>query len=148
MKTNIEITVHHYHIIKHEDEQGNISDIILKSILQLNKTAKQMGQSLDALKAQVAAQGETIMGISDTITTLVDGVTGVGADVAFLKAKIEELSQNEDGASQAELTEVLTLAQGVSAKLEETKTKLAEAATRISDLDAATDSGETEGDIP
>lgn len=81
---------------------------LLKILIHQNKTI--MSQLSD-LKEKLAAQGTALDGISTN-------VTGIGADVAALKAKITELLGNADAAVAAALNELSPLVDNVSTKVD------------------------------
>lgn len=92
---------------------------VLHEIKQLKKL---LMSALDDIKAKLATSDEKI----DILNTATEGVT---ADIAAIKAKLEANQGGIDAAGVAELT----------ALVDAQSTKLSEAATKLSDLDAETD---------
>lgn len=84
--------------------------------------------ALQDLKDKLAVSDEKI-------TVLTTATAGVTADIAFIKAKLEENSGGIDAEGVAELTAIVDGQQQ----------KLAEAATALQNLDAETDSTSGEG---
>lgn len=133
MKNEHEIHVH-FHLgesfnalLKHlGDEQRKTLGKILNVVTLTQKNIKVMSQAVDDLKAKIQAQSDALDGVSTS-------VSGVSADVAFLKDK---LSQLPDGASAAEIAELSSLVDGLGEKV-------TAIGTAASDLDASTDSTAT-----
>jgi len=74
-------------------------------------------------------------GISTSVDEIVASQTGIAADVAFLKAKIEELQSNPGPIS----SEDQALLDALEAKVNALTTKTAAVSTALKDLDATTE---------
>lgn len=119
------IKIHHVVDVNINFNQSQETEVtkLLKQIINQNSNIM---SALDDTKAKLVISNEKI----DILTT---AVTGVKQDTAFLKQKIEDLTNTEggiDAAGVAELNEII----------DAQNTKLTTAADELSALDAETDS--------